>query len=152
MQCRLTRIEFDSGVVKTGDHAPDFTHCGGPNNPKLLDQTLLDCASKSKKGTMPRVKRCGGSLLPISARGLAVDEFQQLIDDHPFNDLSELLLSLSAPAGALGLLYRDHPGVSYHLVILPENVRLISWTLRSSAGESGATRFCASRTRSSSRV
>ena len=32
--------------------------------------------------------------------------------------------------------------VAAHLVILPENVRLISWTLRSSAGESGATRFC----------
>jgi hypothetical protein len=35
-------------------------HCGRPNNPKLLDQALLDCAPKSKKGTLRRLKRCGG--------------------------------------------------------------------------------------------
>jgi hypothetical protein len=28
--------------------------CGRPNNPKLLDQALLDCAPKSKKA------HCGG--------------------------------------------------------------------------------------------
>jgi hypothetical protein len=39
-----------------------------------------------------------------------------------------------------------------HDEILPEKVRLISWTLRSSAIESGATRFCATRMRSSSLV
>ena len=39
-----------------------------------------------------------------------------------------------------------------HDEILPENVRLISCTLRSSAGQRGAMRFCATRTRSSSFV
>jgi hypothetical protein len=41
-------------------------------------------------------------------------------------------------------------GVSgVHSVIVPCNVRLISWTLRSSSGESGATRLCVTRTRNS---
>jgi hypothetical protein len=45
-------------------------NCGRPNNPKLLDQALLDCAPKSKKGTMRRVKRMRGIIAAnLSASG-----------------------------------------------------------------------------------
>jgi hypothetical protein len=42
---------------KSGVMPEILPHCERPNNPKLLDQALLDCAPKSKKGTMRRVKR-----------------------------------------------------------------------------------------------
>jgi hypothetical protein len=45
---------------KSGVMSEILPTAGRPNNPKLLDQALLDCATKSKKGTMRRVKRCGG--------------------------------------------------------------------------------------------
>jgi hypothetical protein len=45
---------------KSGVMPEVLPHCGRPNNPKLLDQTLLDCAPKSKKGTLRRMKRCRG--------------------------------------------------------------------------------------------